>query len=110
MTELTTAPSGIHADAGLVTIDVRPILERNTENGWERTERIRTSLYHLLEVLCMKRGIEALVLQSMMTRYAAPSPRGASRTTSVLPEPPSHSALKPWSARRLDGQTPHPRH
>lgn len=44
--------------------DVRPILERTRENAFERTEQRRTDLYHLLEVLCAKRQIEALVLQS----------------------------------------------
>jgi hypothetical protein len=45
-------------------LDVRPILTRNAENAWERTEQIRTDLYHLIERHCLARRFEALVLQS----------------------------------------------
>jgi hypothetical protein len=45
-------------------LDVRPILTRSPENAWERTEQLRTDLYHLIERHCRARRFEALVLQS----------------------------------------------
>jgi hypothetical protein len=44
--------------------DVRPILTRTRDNAWERTEQIRADLYQQLDILCARRELEALVLQS----------------------------------------------
>lgn len=46
------------------TVDARPILRRTQDNLWDRTERLRSQLYQLIEDNCRTLGIEALVLQS----------------------------------------------
>ncbi|HEU4455094.1 MAG TPA: hypothetical protein VFR81_18670 [Longimicrobium sp.] len=48
----------------LSVVDARPILRRTEDNLWDRTERLRSQLYHLIEATCLKLGFEALVLQS----------------------------------------------
>jgi hypothetical protein len=57
-------PPRSDADPAVPIIDARPILRRTDDNLWDRTERLRSQLYHLIEDTCLKLGFEALVLQS----------------------------------------------
>lgn len=47
-----------------INIDARPFLLRDRENIWERTQKLRSNLYELIEDKCRMLKVEALVLQS----------------------------------------------
>lgn len=59
------APTGsVASEPNVPIVDARPILRRTEDNIWDRTERLRSQLYDLVEATCRKLGFEALVLQS----------------------------------------------
>jgi len=44
--------------------DIRPILRRNVENAWYRTEQVRDELYDSLQKFCEHHSLDALVLKA----------------------------------------------
>jgi hypothetical protein len=45
-------------------LDVRPLLERKSDNIWAHVERIRDELYNALVAICADEGIDALTIKS----------------------------------------------
>lgn len=60
----TGASADDHTQPAQSLIDARPILRRTEDNIWDRTERLRSRLYDLIEANCRQLGFEARVLQS----------------------------------------------